>query len=69
MPQVIAPAVCAFIGPEIETLICGDVIFRGSIGRVDLPGGNGQQLKQSIEKLSKLKIDLILPGHGPSDSG
>ena len=55
--------------PKNKTLICGDVIFRGSIGRVDLPGGNGQQLKQSIEKLSRLKVDLILPGHGPAIQG
>ncbi len=54
---------------KFKTLICGDVIFRGSIGRVDLPGGNGRQLKESVERLSKLKIDLILPGHGPAIQG
>ena len=54
---------------KYKTLLCGDVIFRGSIGRVDLPGGNGGQLKQSIERLSKLKIDLVLPGHGPAIQG
>jgi glyoxylase-like metal-dependent hydrolase (beta-lactamase superfamily II) len=52
-----------------KTLICGDVLFRESVGRVDLPGGNGGQLKQSIERLSKLKIDLVLPGHGPAIQG
>jgi hydroxyacylglutathione hydrolase len=54
---------------KYKTLICGDVLFQGSIGRVDLPGGNGGQLKQSIEKLSKMKIDLVLPGHGPAIQG
>ncbi len=64
-----SPGSLSVYWPRNRTLICGDVIFRGSIGRVDLPGGNGQQLKQSIEKLSKLKVDLILPGHGPAIQG
>jgi len=44
-------------------LICGDVIFNENTGRVDLPGGNAEQLKQSIELLSKLDIQYLLPGH------
>ncbi|MCX5874411.1 MAG: MBL fold metallo-hydrolase [Deltaproteobacteria bacterium] len=64
-----SPGSLCLYWPKLKTLICGDVIFRGSIGRVDLPGGNAQQLKQSIEKLSKLKLELILPGHGPAIQG
>ncbi len=44
-------------------LICGDVIFNHNTGRVDLPGGSADQLKQSIEKLSQLKVEYLLPGH------
>ncbi len=44
-------------------LICGDVVFNGNTGRVDLPGGNADELRQSIEKLSQLEIGYLLPGH------
>lgn len=46
-----------------KILICGDVIFNQNTGRVDLPGGNANELKQSIEKLSQLEIEYLLPGH------
>jgi glyoxylase-like metal-dependent hydrolase (beta-lactamase superfamily II) len=39
------------------------VIFNGNTGRADLPGGNGAELRQSIEKLAKLEIGYLLPGH------
>ncbi len=45
----------------------GDTIFRGSVGRIDLPGGNEQQILNSINnKILALADDYILfPGHGP----
>ena len=45
----------------------GDVIFSGSIGRADLPGGDFPTLERSIrEKLYRLPDETILhPGHGP----
>lgn len=45
----------------------GDVLFRGSIGRFDLPGGNGPLLMRGIrEKLFRLPDDTVIyPGHGP----
>ena len=46
-----------------KILFCGDVIFDQNTGRVDLPGGDGAELKQSIEALSKLDIEYLLPGH------
>jgi len=48
-------------------LIGGDVIFRGSLGRTDLPGGNTEQLMNSIaEKIYPLPDETtIYPGHGP----
>ena len=50
------------------TLFSGDTLFRGDIGRYDLPTGNGHQLVESI--LQKLMIledqTAVYPGHGPS---
>lgn len=48
-------------------LVSGDVLFQGSIGRTDLPGGNDQQLMETIRKkiLVLPKNTLVLPGHGP----
>lgn len=50
-----------------KILIAGDVLFQGSIGRADLPGGNMDQLISGIKsKLLPLPDDVIvLPGHGP----
>jgi len=49
--------------PDKEALISGDVVFSGSIGRTDFPGGKGSTLKQSIEKISGLSLQYLLPGH------
>lgn len=50
--------------PEEKALICGDLIFDRGVGRVDLPGGDFKELKRSIEKISKLELEYLLPGHG-----
>ena len=55
-------SICFYCKKE-KALICGDVIFAQNTGRVDLPGGSGEQLKQSIENLSQLEIEYLLPGH------
>lgn len=49
-------------------LISGDALFKGSIGRTDLPGGNYKELIDSIEDgLMSLPDDtVVLPGHGPA---
>lgn len=54
--------------PQANVAIAGDVLFRGSIGRTDLPGGNHRQLIDGIRsKLITLPGNtLVLPGHGPS---
>ena len=41
----------------------GDVIFNENTGRVDLPGGNADELRKSIERLSQLEVEYLLPGH------
>lgn len=50
--------------PKNKVLISGDVIFVGGIGRTDFPGGNGEILKESIEKLSTFDTEYLLSGHG-----
>jgi hydroxyacylglutathione hydrolase len=55
-------SVCYYLRDE-KILICGDVIFNQNTGRVDLPGGSADQLKQSIERLSRLDVEYLLPGH------
>jgi hydroxyacylglutathione hydrolase len=54
----------------VELALTGDTLFQGSIGRSDLPGGNHEQLLQSIaDKLLVLADDTaVLPGHGGSSS-
>jgi len=55
-------SICFYSRAE-KILICGDVIFSQNTGRVDLPGGGGDELKHSIEELSRLDIEYLLPGH------
>ena len=59
-------SICLF-DKTADLIIVGDLIFRDSIGRYDLPGSNFEDLKDSIKKLSKILKDStkILPGHGP----
>ncbi len=56
-------SVCLY-WPEEKALFTGDLIFNQGIGRTDLPGGNGQSLKNSIRKASALDVEILLPGHG-----
>lgn len=62
-----SPAHLCFYDKADSLLIGGDVLFRGSIGRYDLPGGNEAQLLQNIEeKLFTLPDNTtVYPGHGP----
>ena len=52
--------------PAENKVIAGDTLFRGSIGRTDLPGGDGRQILLSIDdKLMQLPEDaVVIPGHG-----
>lgn len=49
------------------TLFTGDTLFRGSVGRTDLPGGNFRQLEESLELLKIFHVKTVVhPGHGES---
>lgn len=52
--------------PSENKLVAGDTLFRDSIGRTDLPGGDGRQIMRSIhEKLLPLPEEtLVIAGHG-----
>ena len=54
--------------PSENKLVAGDTLFRDSIGRTDLPGGDSRQILRSIhEKLLALpETAVVIPGHGPS---
>jgi len=58
-----SPDCICFYDRQNKVLICGDVLFEMNTGRVDLPGGDGEALKKSIELLSGLDIEYLLPGH------
>ena len=62
-----SPAHLCFYDKDANILIGGDVLFRESIGRTDLPGGNYSTLVKNIEeKLFLLPDDCtVYPGHGP----
>jgi hydroxyacylglutathione hydrolase len=59
-------SVCLHV-PTQNLLLAGDTLFAGSVGRTDLPGGDGPMLIRSIhEKLLSLPDStVVVPGHGP----
>ena len=61
-----APGHIAFVHHADKKIFAGDVLFNGSIGRTDLPGGNFDVLEKSIKtKIYTLPDDYIVyPGHG-----
>ncbi len=50
--------------PERKVLFTGDLVFYRGIGRTDFPGGNSKTIKESLERISRLDTELLLPGHG-----
>jgi glyoxylase-like metal-dependent hydrolase (beta-lactamase superfamily II) len=59
-------SVCLHFAP-LKMVVAGDTLFAGSIGRTDLPGGNFEQIINSIQtRLLTLPDDTrVVPGHGP----
>jgi len=64
-----SPGSASIYWPDGKALFSGDVIFKGGLGRTDLPGGDGRALKESIQRLSGLDTELLLSGHGDVVSG
>ena len=62
-----SPGCVAFYDEAGGQLFSGDILFRGSVGRSDLPGGNHEQLINGInQRLMSLPDEVkVFPGHGP----
>ncbi len=61
------PGSLCFYIPQEGALLSGDTLFRGSVGRTDLPGGDARQLTESLRRLLTLPPEtMIHPGHGPA---
>ena len=62
-----SPGSLAFYSAENKFVISGDALFKNSIGRTDLPGGNHEQLIKSIKEqlLALPEETLVYSGHGP----
>jgi glyoxylase-like metal-dependent hydrolase (beta-lactamase superfamily II) len=63
-----APGHVIFVSTPHSIALVGDVVFQGSIGRTDLPGGDFQTLMASIRReiLSLPDETMLYPGHGPA---
>lgn len=63
-----SPGSIALYDKSDNIVIAGDALFKGSIGRTDLPGGNHAALIRSVkDKLLTLPDDtVVIPGHGPA---
>ncbi len=61
------PGLCILYVPSADVLFSGDLIFQGSVGRTDLPGGDWEALVTSIREQVYTLPDQtrILSGHGP----
>lgn len=54
---------------EENIMFTGDFIFRGAVGRVDLPGGNYRDMLESLNKISNYNKEIVIyPGHGEKTS-
>jgi hydroxyacylglutathione hydrolase len=62
-------SICLYFAP-LKMVLAGDTLFAGSIGRTDLPGGDSEQIIDSIHsRLLTLPDDTkVVPGHGPITS-
>jgi glyoxylase-like metal-dependent hydrolase (beta-lactamase superfamily II) len=62
-----APGHVVFLRPGV--MLGGDLLFRGSIGRTDLPGCNADDMQRSLAWAVRLPGDTaVYPGHGPATS-
>ena len=52
-----------------KALISGDTLFADGFGRTDFHGGNAEEMRLSLERLKKLDVEYLLPGHGEAKVG
>ena len=64
-----SPGSLCIYWPRHKILFTGDLIFLQGVGRTDIPGGDQEALKDSLEKVSHLSPELVIPGHGPAIRG
>jgi glyoxylase-like metal-dependent hydrolase (beta-lactamase superfamily II) len=66
-----APGHVCFIVTGHHAVLCGDLIFRGSIGRLDLPGAEPERMGDSLRRILELDdVTTLHPGHmGPTTVG
>jgi hydroxyacylglutathione hydrolase len=64
------PGSVVFVGRDetaaVDVMFSGDLLFKGSVGRVDAPGGNWQDMLASLARVALPMADstVVLPGHG-----
>ena len=59
-----SPGSLSLYFPEEKSLITGDVVFSGSIGRTDFPDGSMELMGRSVDRLSRINgLEWLLPGH------
>ena len=61
------PGGLMFYFPQYKILLTGDTLFADSVGRCDFPGGNEEELKQSVRNLYDMDLDdetYVVHGHG-----
>jgi hydroxyacylglutathione hydrolase len=59
-------SIAAGAGQDLDALFTGDLLFAGSIGRTDLPGGDHTAILESLSRTLTLPDEtIVLPGHGP----
>jgi hydroxyacylglutathione hydrolase len=65
-----SPGHVIFVSRPRSLALVGDVVFQGSIGRTDLPGGSFETLMASIRREILILPDetILFPGHGPATS-
>ena len=52
-----------------DAMFCGDTLFAGACGRIDLPGGDRTAMVNSLERLAEIQTDYrVFPGHGGSST-
>ena len=63
-PGHTAGSSCLYLDGEVRLMFTGDTLFKGTVGRTDLPSGSHEELRKSVERLSAFGVDFGLPGHG-----